>query len=84
IKYIREDGKIDLALYGDKKSQIGDSKEVVWKKLEEQGAIELSDKSSPEEISKVLGISKRNFKMAIGGLYKEGKIKIETNRIVKI
>jgi len=45
------------------------------------GQLLLSDKSSPEQISSLFGVSKGNFKKAIGGLYKQGLIVIESDRI---
>jgi len=36
----------------------------------------LSDKSTPEAIAGLLCMSKKSFKKAIGGLYKEGLIDI--------
>ena len=34
----------------------------------------LHDKSSPTFIQKTLGISKKSFKKAVGGLYKDGLV----------
>ncbi len=42
------------------------------------GTMTLNDKSSPEEIKKTFGISKGQFKKALGGLMKAGKIKQNT------
>ena len=41
----------------------------------------LSDESSPEEIKAELQMSKKNFKKAIGGLYKDKIIEILDDRI---
>jgi predicted RNA-binding protein (virulence factor B family) len=52
-----------------------DVKEIIMEKLiSAKGILKLSDDSSPEEIYDQLGISKKNFKKAVGMLYKEGKI----------
>jgi hypothetical protein len=40
------------------------------------GKSEFGDKSSPEDIKREFKVSKKVFKQAIGGLYKQGKIKI--------
>jgi predicted RNA-binding protein (virulence factor B family) len=46
--------------------------------LEDQdGFITVNDKSSPETIFQLFGISKKAFKMAVGALLKQGKITIE-------
>jgi predicted RNA-binding protein (virulence factor B family) len=41
----------------------------------------LTDKSSPEEIYKTFKFSKKNFKAAIGTLYKKRIIALEENGI---
>jgi hypothetical protein len=40
------------------------------------GEFKLTDKSSPEDIKATLHCSKKDFKKAIGALYKEHKIAI--------
>jgi predicted RNA-binding protein (virulence factor B family) len=45
------------------------------------GTLPLSDRSSPEAIAKMCGVSKGNFKNAIGGLYKQGRIVTHADRI---
>ena len=45
------------------------------------GSLPLSDKSEPAAISKAFGVSKGNFKKAIGGLFKQGVIAIHDDRI---
>jgi predicted RNA-binding protein (virulence factor B family) len=49
------------------------------------GYIEAGDKSSPETIKHVFGISKKVFKKAIGALYRNQQITIEEEgiRLVK-
>lgn len=77
ISKIREDGKIDLNLYpaGFKKAET--SAELIIEYLKRNnGFMELTDKSPAEDIYETFGISKKNFKMALGSLYKERKIEI--------
>lgn len=75
IKTLRGDGKIDLRLHPDGLSGIEDAMEVVWNYLEINGGIlSLGDKSTPEDIYRQLKISKKAFKKAIGGLYKDQRI----------
>jgi predicted RNA-binding protein (virulence factor B family) len=54
---------------------------VLDKLTENYGLIYLSDKSTPEEIKEELGMSKKNFKKAIGGLYKDQMIEILDDKI---
>lgn len=82
VKKIREDGKIDVALQKQGIAAAQDIRGVLLQKLaENDGKLELSDDSSPELIYEVLGISKKNFKKAVGILYKEGAIELHENLI---
>lgn len=82
IKKIREDGKIDVALQKQGIDAARDISTVVLDKLKENnGRLELSDDSAPELVYEVLGISKKNFKKAVGILYKAGKIELHDNLI---
>ena len=45
------------------------------------GFLPLHDKSSPQEIMRVFNDSKKNFKNAIGKLYKNGEITLEPDGI---
>ena len=83
IKTIREDGKIDVTLQKQGFVQnIDEFKQKILDKLEENyGLLYLTDESSPEEIKEELQMSKKNFKKAIGGLYKENVIEILEDKI---
>jgi uncharacterized protein len=82
IRRIREDGKIDLSL-----TQTGYAKmdsladRILLTLRQHDGFLPLSDKSSPDQIAKILKMSKGNFKKAIGQLYKQGDIVIADNGI---
>jgi uncharacterized protein len=79
---IREDGKIDLSLQPTGYEQIDEySKKVLSAINNSLGTLMLSDKSSPEEIKAQLGMSKKNFKKAIGALYKQKLIEIFEDKI---
>lgn len=82
IKKLRDDGKIDVALQKQGIIVADDARELILEKLKQNGGkLPLSDSSSPEEIYAALGLSKKNFKKAIGMLYKEKKIEIGENFI---
>ncbi|MES2620916.1 MAG: S1-like domain-containing RNA-binding protein [Bacteroidota bacterium] len=75
VKKIREDGKIDVALQKQGIAAAKDVRDVLLEKLKEhKGFLKLSDVTPPEEIHALLGISKKNFKKAVGMLFKEGLI----------
>ncbi len=82
IREVRADGKISLSLQPLGREAASSLSEQILAKLREAGGqLPLSDKSSPEQISSLFGVSKGNFKKAIGGLYKQGLIVIEADRI---
>ena len=83
IKTIREDGKIDVTLQKQGfVENIDEFKQKILDKLEENyGLLYLTDKSEPEEIKEELQMSKKNFKKAIGGLYKDQVIEILEDKI---
>jgi len=82
IQKVRDDEKIDLLLEKPGYEKIDDLSQVVMDQLNAKGGfIALTDKSDPDEIARLLGMSKKNFKKAIGGLYKKRMIDILENGI---
>jgi predicted RNA-binding protein (virulence factor B family) len=82
IKTVREDGKIDVVLRKTGQDNIHElAKRILTELHKKEGFLPLHDKSSPLEIQRVLGESKKSFKSAIGQLYKQGKINLESNGI---
>ena len=82
IKNIREDGKIDVILQPVGFENIDAFQTKILEELDANyGILYLSDQSSPEDIKAELQMSKKNFKKAIGGLYKAKKIEILEDKI---
>ncbi|WP_417431153.1 S1 RNA-binding domain-containing protein [Halpernia sp.] len=82
IKSVREDGKIDVSLQPEGYENNDEFQKIILDALQaNHGLLYLSDKSSPEDIKQELQMSKKNFKKAIGGLYKWNKIEILDDRI---
>ncbi|MGM9455057.1 CvfB family protein [Legionella bozemanae] len=82
IKKVREDGKIDVALRQIGQNNINELAQRILSKLEQSGGfLALHDKSSPTEIQEIFSESKKNFKSALGQLYKRGLIDIEEKGI---
>jgi len=82
IKTIREDGKIDVSLQPEGFENIDEFRQKILTKLDENfGLLHLSDQSSPEEIKAELQMSKKNFKKAIGGLYKDKIVDLSNDKI---
>ena len=87
IKTLREDGKIDVSLRPQGFRNVIDSDvDKLLRKLEasREGFVLLTDKSSPEAIRFQMQMSKKAFKKAVGNLYKQKRISIESDRIVLI
>ncbi|MCL3780723.1 GntR family transcriptional regulator [Prolixibacteraceae bacterium JC049] len=82
VKKIREDEKIDLSLDPIGYIKIDSmSQEVLDILKEHNGFLAVNDKSSPEQIKLIFGISKKNFKKSIGALYKQRIIQIDEDGI---
>jgi predicted RNA-binding protein (virulence factor B family) len=82
IKKMREDEKIDLCLEKPGFEKQDTLSETILDYLKNnEGFIELTDKSDPEKIYTAFKTSKKNFKKAIGSLYKKRLIGLEENGI---
>ncbi len=82
IHKIREDEKIDVRLQRVGYENIDTFQETILNLLDKRGGtIPVGDKSAPEEIYALLKMSKKNFKKAVGGLYKRRIIEAGPNEI---
>lgn len=82
IKEIREDEKIDVTLQPSGYAKIEGLAGEIMEKLKDYGGIlDISDKSEPEEIYKLFGCSKKNYKKALGTLFKQGLIQISETEV---
>lgn len=82
VKTLRDDGNIDISLqqpgYGHVKSSSGKILEL----LEENGGVlDIGDKSRPEKIAAMTGMSKKTFKKAIGDLYKKKLVLLDKEQV---
>lgn len=84
IKRVRPDQKLDVCLKKpgfDKQEIKGLGGEIMMRLKAEGGFLPFNDHSDPDTIRKEFSVSKRIFKIAIGGLYKERLIRIEEDGI---
>ena len=82
VTKIREDEKIDLLLEKPGYEKVDSISEKILEELKEnKGFMAVSDKTSPEMIQAMFGISKKNFKKAIGNLYKKRLIEFISDGI---
>lgn len=82
---VKEDGKLDLSIREKAYLQIAGDAEKVAELIDRfGGALPFNDKASPEVIKRETGMSKNEFKRAVGNLLKNGRIKITEKGILKI
>jgi predicted RNA-binding protein (virulence factor B family) len=82
IDNIREDGKLDLRSEEIGLIRIDKQRDTLLSALKENnGVLYLHDKSPAEDIYQQLGMSKKDFKKAIGGLYKSKLISLQPDCI---
>jgi predicted RNA-binding protein (virulence factor B family) len=85
IKKVRDDGKIDLCLQKPGHEKIDGVSEKIIDELKAKGGfIPVTDKSPPEVISALFGISKKTYKKAVGALYKKRLVAIESDGITLV
>lgn len=78
IKQVRGDGKIDLCLQKPGFEKVTELTDVILNHIKAQGGfMPVTDKSPPEEIYRLFGVSKKTYKQAIGALYKKRLITFE-------
>jgi len=82
IKHIREDGRIDVCLHLKPSEKTDDVSQLIITQLRKNdGFLTVTDKTSPEEIHDIFGISKKMYKKAVGALYRNKTIAIESDGI---
>ena len=82
VKKIRDDKKVDLILqpFGNKGAD--DLGLKILELLEDNnGFLAITDKTEPEAIYKLFQVSKKKFKIALGGIYKKRLITIDDKGI---
>jgi predicted RNA-binding protein (virulence factor B family) len=82
IHQIKPDNKIDVGLQKPGYGKVPANAQKILDELKQHnGFLPLTDKSPPELIRDRLGMSKKTFKKAVGGLYKQRLISIEADGI---
>ena len=82
IKGIRADKKIDVSLQlpaGAARQDLGE--QIIAHLKAEGGTSTLTDKAAPDDIYHHFNVSKKNYKKALGALFKQKRILIEPDRI---
>lgn len=85
VTEVKEDGKLSLSIREKAYMQIDtDAKKLMEMLKERDGKLPFSDKADPELIRGETGMSKNEFKKAVGNLYKQRLILIEKDRITLV
>ncbi len=85
VLYVNDSGKLDLSIREKAYLQIAQDAEKVADLIDRfGGALPFNDKASPEVIKRETGMSKNEFKRAVGNLLKNNRIKITEKGILKI
>lgn len=77
VTHVHPDGKVELSLRGKAHEELEHDGAAIVKVLEQAGAPRVGDRSDPEEIRRLFGLSKKAFKRALGGLLKARQIDID-------
>ncbi|WP_313960689.1 S1-like domain-containing RNA-binding protein [uncultured Parvimonas sp.] len=82
ISKVKKDGRLNLVLKNLSYVEINDNAEILFNIIKDRGGfLDLNDKSEPEKIKEICGMSKSSFKKAVGRLLKNKKIQFEGNGI---
>lgn len=82
ITKVREDGKLNLSVRNKSYVQMYPDMDKIMELLESyNGVLPFTEKASPEVIKRETGMSKNEFKRAVGHLYKQRRITIENDKI---
>lgn len=85
VTKVREDGKLNLSVRDKSYVQMFSDMDIIMDLLDRfSGVLPFTEKASPEVIKRETGMSKNEFKRAVGHLYKERKIEITDGKIRKI
>ena len=84
ISNVRPDGKLDIKLEQEGYDKIDKISQELLDILEVKQSINLTDKSSPDDIKEQLNMSKKTFKQAVGKLYKQRLIELHPDKITLV
>lgn len=84
VRTVRADGKIDLILSDKTGRRVGDLSERILEAIDREGGeLYVTDASTPEEIKAAFACSKKDYKKALGHIYKEGRVLLGRDKIVR-
>jgi predicted RNA-binding protein (virulence factor B family) len=82
IQKRRDDGKIDVSLTASGYEKVdGIARSILNLLVKKGGFLPLTARTSPEEIYETFAVSKKNYKKALGALYKKRLVSVEEDGI---
>lgn len=78
------DGKFELSLRGHAHEHLAGDADKVLNVIRARPSLRVGDRSSPEELRRVFGLSKKAFKRAVGGLLKRQAVEIDEDGWLKL
>jgi predicted RNA-binding protein (virulence factor B family) len=84
VTQLHPDGKIELSLRAHAHEELEGDAQKILQLLKRAGAPKLGDRSDPEQIRALFGLSKKAFKRAIGRLLRERLVDIDDQGYVRV
>jgi predicted RNA-binding protein (virulence factor B family) len=84
VTQVHPDGKIELSLRGHAHEEMEKDGETILSYLKRPGVPKLGDRSDPDQIRALFGLSKKAFKRAVGRLLKERRVDIDGDGYVQV
>ena len=85
IKALRPDGKIDVIIGSSEKNRVHELADSILSFMSRNhGEMRITDASSPDEIKAIFQCSKKDFKKALGYLFKQHLIDLTDKEFVKL
>jgi uncharacterized protein len=84
VAHVHPDGKIELSLRALAHEELEGDAHKILTLLQRAGAPRLGDRSDPQQIRALFGLSKKAFKRAVGRLLKQGLVEIDSQGFVRV
>jgi len=84
VTHVHPDGKVELSLRARAFEELENDAQKILDLLKRPGAPKLGDRSDPEQIRALFGLSKKAFKRAVGRLLKQQVVDIDEDGYVRV
>jgi len=84
VTHVHPDGKMELSLRAPAHEELESDGEKILEFLKRPGAPKLGDKSDPDQIRALFGLSKKAFKRAVGRLLRERRVDVDEQGFVRV